>query len=140
MHISAASPPASAPKPVPLPRAHSRPSALSRLAPPTLDLQELDPEVVSHVHSLGLPITSLAAPWISSAFSGHLPMEEVLLLWDRVLGLDSLLPLPLLAAAIVCFRRQVILACQSAGEVREVMAETSQLQTMPLLQAVLFQS
>lgn len=32
-------------------------------------------------------------------------MEEVLLLWDRVLGLDSLLPLPLLAVAIVCFRQ-----------------------------------
>ncbi len=63
--------------------------------------------MVAHVHSLGLPIASLAAPWISSAFSGHLPMQEVLLLWDRVVGLDSLLPLPLLAVAIVCFRRQV---------------------------------
>ncbi len=29
---------------------------------------------------------------------------QVMLLWDRVIGLDSLLPLPLLAAAILRFR------------------------------------
>ena len=66
--------------------------------------QELDPEVVAHLHGMGLPIAALALPWICSAFTGHLRIEEVLLLWDRVLGLDSLLPLPLLAVAIVCFR------------------------------------
>lgn len=37
----------------------------------------------------------------------HAQVEEVLLLWDRVVGLDSLLPVALLAAAVVCFRRQV---------------------------------
>jgi hypothetical protein len=37
-------------------------------------------------------------PWVFSALSAHLPVQEVLLLWDRVLGLDSLLPL--LAAVI----------------------------------------
>jgi hypothetical protein len=31
-------------------------------------------------------------------------VEEVLLLWDRVIGLDSLLPIALLAVAVVCFR------------------------------------
>jgi hypothetical protein len=66
--------------------------------------QELDPEVVSHVHDAGLPIAALALPWVCSAFAGHLPLEELLLLWDRVVGMDSLLPLPLLATAVVCFR------------------------------------
>lgn len=35
-------------------------------------------------------------------------------------------------------RRQAILACQSSAEVLEVVADITQLQTMPLLQAVLF--
>ncbi len=94
---------------------------------------------MSHVHSLGVPVSSIAMPWICSAFAGHLQIEETLLLWDRVLGLDSLLPLPLLAVAIVCFRRQVVLTCQSSSEVLNSMSDISQLQTVPLLQAVLFQ-
>jgi len=67
-------------------------------------LQELDPEVVTHLHNIGLPITAIVLPWFCSAFAGHLQTEEVLLLWDRILGFDSLLPLPLLATAIMCFR------------------------------------
>lgn len=42
-----------------------------------------------------------------TAFAGHLAVGEVLLLWDRVIGFDSLLPLPLLAVAVLAFRRQV---------------------------------
>jgi len=103
-------------------------------------LQELDPEVVAHIHGLGMPVASIALPWICGAFVAQLPVEEVLLLWDRVLGLDSLLPLPLLAVAVVCFRRQVILSCQSGQEVVETMSDITQLKTVPLLQAVLFQA
>ncbi len=111
----------------------------------------------------------------------HAPqVEEVLLLWDRVIGLDSLFPVAVLAVAVLCFRygagghtmlqnsthyaqccrmcvcmcicvcvcvcvcvffcrRQVLLSCAAANEVHEAMADLSQLQTVPLLQAVLFQ-
>ena len=41
---------------------------------------------------------------MASAFAGFLSPSEVLLLWDRVVGFDSLLPLPLLAVAVVTFR------------------------------------
>lgn len=69
------------------------------------DLQELDPEVTSHVqHQIGCPPAAMALPWITSGFVGYLPVQEVLLLWDRVIGLDSLLPLAVLAVAVVCFR------------------------------------
>ena len=44
-----------------------------------------------------------------TAFAGHLEVGEVLLLWDRIIGFDSLLPLPLLAVAVLAFRRQVSL-------------------------------
>jgi len=34
----------------------------------------------------------------------QLQVEEVLLLWDRIIGMDSLLPVTVLAVAVVCFR------------------------------------
>ena len=39
-----------------------------------------------------------------SAFVGYLSPGETLLLWDRVVGFDSLLPLPVLAVAVLTFR------------------------------------
>jgi hypothetical protein len=46
----------------------------------------------------------VALPWLSSGFVGYLGPGEVLALWDRVIGYDSLLVLPLLAAAVLIFR------------------------------------
>ena len=69
--------------------------------------QESEAEVVQHLRGLGCPPLQLALPWIISAFVGHLAVGEVLLLWDRLIGFDSLLPLPLLAVAVLAFRRQV---------------------------------
>lgn len=66
--------------------------------------------MAQHLRGLGCPPLHLALPWIMTAFAGHLAVGEVLLLWDRILGFDSLLPLPLLAVAVVAFRRQVSLA------------------------------
>jgi hypothetical protein len=66
--------------------------------------QSLDPELVHHLEKLGIPPAAISIPWISGAFAGCLPVEEVLLLWDRVIGLDSLLPVALLAVAVMCFR------------------------------------
>ncbi|KXZ53401.1 hypothetical protein GPECTOR_7g1297 [Gonium pectorale] len=101
-------------------------------------LQELDPPLNAHLSRLGLLPACLALPWICTAFAGALPVQEVLLLWDRVVGLDSLMPLPLLAVAVMCFRRPVLLACGSAAEVLAALADISQLRTVPLMQAVLF--
>ncbi|GLI64671.1 hypothetical protein VaNZ11_008023 [Volvox africanus] len=101
-------------------------------------MQELDPQLVTHLCRLGLLPVTLALPWITNAFSGALPVQEVLLLWDRIIGLDSLLPLPLLAAAVLCFRRHVLLSCTSPSEVVSALSDITQLRAVPLLQAVLF--
>lgn len=47
--------------------------------------------------------------WIMRAFSGHLPPEQLLFLWDFILAYDSLEVLALLASAIVSFRRENLL-------------------------------
>ncbi len=67
--------------------------------------------MAEHLKAVGCPPLQLALPWIMTAFAGHLAVGEVLLLWDRVIGFDSLLPLPLLAVAVIAFRRQV--RCQT---------------------------
>ena len=53
------------------------------------------------------PALLLGLPWIMTAFAGHLAVGEVLLLWDRIIAFDSLLLLPVLAVAVLAFRRQV---------------------------------
>ena len=71
-------------------------------------------------------------------FVEYLPPREVLLLWDRVLGFDSLELLPLLAAAIFVFRKTDLCAAQSLEEVEALLEEFSGLKVVPLLQQVLF--
>jgi hypothetical protein len=39
-----------------------------------------------------------------SAFVGFLSPSETLVLWDRIIGFDSLLVLPVLAVAVMSFR------------------------------------
>lgn len=44
--------------------------------------------------------------WIMRGFSGHLPPEQLLYLWDLILGYDSLEIIPLLAVTILSFRKE----------------------------------
>lgn len=40
------------------------------------------------------------------AFSGHLPPEQLLYLWDLIVAYDSLEIIPLFAATIISFRKE----------------------------------
>jgi len=101
-------------------------------------LQELHPQLCLHLLRLGLHPSRTAFPWILYAFSSYLPVDQVLLLWDRVLGFDSLEPLPLLAVAIFLFRARALLQAPNAERARRVLLDPCELQVVPLLQAVLF--
>ncbi|DBB03987.1 TPA: hypothetical protein ACH3X1_013053 [Trebouxia sp. C0004] len=101
-------------------------------------LEEGEAEVAEHLKAVGCPPLQLALPWIMTAFAGHLAVGEVLLVWDRIIGFDSLLPLPLLAVAVIAFRRQVLLAADSREQIMSTMEDLSQLKVVPLLQGMLF--
>ena len=60
--------------------------------------------------------------WLMRSFSGHLPPEQLLMLWDLVLAYDSLEIQPLLAVAILSFRRENLLQVntQQSTEVRQL--------------------
>jgi hypothetical protein len=67
-------------------------------------LQEVDAEVYQHLGSITASPLDMVFPWLVSAFASQLAPTETLLLWDRVIGFDSLLPLPVLAVGILTFR------------------------------------
>ena len=101
-------------------------------------LLEHDAELFAHLVDVGVPPLSVAFPWIHLAFSGYLHTEQTLLLWDRVVGFDSLDLLPALAAAIFAFRSRTLMAAADPEEVTEILADPGRLQVIPLLQFFLF--
>jgi multisubunit Na+/H+ antiporter MnhF subunit len=101
-------------------------------------LQTIEPALATHLTALGCPPLSLGLPWIVRAFVTVLPVQEVLQLWDRVIGFDTLLILPVAAVAILAWRSQLLQSCQSAEDVALVLGQLNELQIVPLLQAVLF--
>ena len=97
-----------------------------------------EPEACHRLERLGVPAARVAAPWLVAAFAEHLEVEQVLLLWDRVIGFDSTLVLAVAAAAIVSFRRDAILKAESAEEIREAFEDLSAIRIVPLAQEFLF--
>ncbi|KAK9832957.1 hypothetical protein WJX74_002801 [Apatococcus lobatus] len=101
-------------------------------------VHEAEPQVTKHIESLGITPLQLVLPWLLNAFADQLPVDQLLLLWDRIIAQDSLLPLPMLALAVFVFRREVLLAARSANEVVDTMHDMSYMKVVPLLQAIIF--
>lgn len=71
------------------------------------------------------------------AFSGHLPPDQLLQLWDVILAYDSLEVVPLLAVAILVFRKDNLLNVNTLQNVEAILADLSSIQVTPLLQIAL---
>ncbi|XP_048460896.1 TBC1 domain family member 19-like [Rhincodon typus] len=72
------------------------------------------------------------------AFSGYLATDQLLFLWDRILGYNSLEILAVLAAAVFAFRAENLMEATSLATAEAVLADLSTLKVMPLLQLFLF--
>lgn len=97
------------------------------------------PKLVYHMAQMGVrPLQCGAFGWIVGGFAGALDVEQVLLLWDRLLAHQSLQLLPVLAAAIFTWRSRSIMAARSADEVHQLMRQLANLKVVPLLQHFLF--
>ena len=70
-------------------------------------------------------------------FSGHFPPQQLLYLWDMVLAYDSMELFPLLASAILSFRRENLLRVSTMSGVEAVLADLTSLPVVPLLQLAL---
>ncbi|CAL8091062.1 unnamed protein product [Calicophoron daubneyi] len=101
-------------------------------------LMTREPQVFLHLKSYGIQPIRFVFKWIMRAFSGFLSPDQVLMLWDRILGFDSLEILAVLAVAIFSYRRSNLLLVNTSAGVEAVLADLTSLRVVSLLQLVLF--
>ncbi|TGZ64998.1 hypothetical protein CRM22_006089 [Opisthorchis felineus] len=101
-------------------------------------LQAREPQVFFHLRSHGIQPVRFVFKWLMRAFSGFLTPDQVLLLWDRILGFDSLEILAVLAVAIFSYRRANLLLVNNSAGVEAILADLTPLKIVSLLQLVLF--
>lgn len=97
-----------------------------------------EPEVCFHMNQLGIQPLRTAFQWIYFSFVGVLEVDQIFLLWDRIIGFETLEILPILAAGIFVFRSNLILNCTNQEEFDELFLDLSQIKVMPIIQHFLF--
>ncbi|CAI2364950.1 unnamed protein product [Moneuplotes crassus] len=101
-------------------------------------LQTYEPEVFYYLNQMGINPLKTAFPWIFNMFIGYLEVSELFLLFDRIIGFDTVEIIPILAAAIFVYRSTLIANCTSQEEFEELFYDLSQIKVIPLLQHFLF--
>ena len=99
---------------------------------------ETHPRLFFYLVQLNIDPLQIALPWIQFGFVGLLDVEQVLLLWDRLLGFEDLSLLSVLAAAIFVYRSEKMLGAANLDEVKDIFADGAALQIVPLLQTFLW--
>ncbi|XP_026326690.1 TBC1 domain family member 19 [Hyposmocoma kahamanoa] len=100
-------------------------------------LEANEPLLWIHFRNININPIRVVFKWLMRAFSGHLPPDQLLLLWDAILGYDCLEILPLLALAILSFRKENIFQVNTIQNVDAVLADLSTISVIPLLQLAL---
>ncbi|XP_068627989.1 TBC1 domain family member 19 [Battus philenor] len=100
-------------------------------------LEANEPLLWIHFRNININPIRVVFKWLMRAFSGHLPPDQLLFLWDAILGYDSLDILPLLAVAILSFRKENIFQVNTIQNVDAVLADLSTIPIVPLLQLAL---
>ncbi|XP_066488251.1 TBC1 domain family member 19 [Tiliqua scincoides] len=101
-------------------------------------LQTHLPQLFYHLREIGAQPLRISFKWMVRAFSGYLATDQLLLLWDRILGYNSLEILAVLAAAVFAFRAVNLMEVTSLAAAEAVLADLSTLKVTPLLQIFLF--
>ncbi|XP_063778241.1 TBC1 domain family member 19 isoform X1 [Pseudophryne corroboree] len=101
-------------------------------------LQTHHPQLFYHLREIGAQPLRISFKWMVRAFSGYLATDQLLLLWDRIIGYNSLEILAVLAAAVFAFRAMNLMEVTSLAAAEAVLADISTLKVMPLLQIFLF--
>lgn len=100
-------------------------------------LQTHEPDLWSHFREVQIQPIRVVFKWLMRAFSGHLQPEQLLILWDLILGYDSLEILSLLSIIILSFRKESILQVTTLDNIEAVLADLSSLKVLPLIQLAL---
>ncbi|XP_022220895.1 TBC1 domain family member 19 [Drosophila obscura] len=100
-------------------------------------LQTYEPQLWSHFRELQIQPLRVVFKWLMRAFSGHLPPDQLLILWDLILGFDSLEILPLFAIIILSFRKESLMQVASLDNIEAILADLSSIKVLPLVQLAL---
>ncbi|XP_053695784.1 TBC1 domain family member 19 [Sabethes cyaneus] len=100
-------------------------------------LQTHEPQLWSHFRELQIQPIRVVFKWLMRAFSGHLPPEQLLILWDLILGYDSLEILSLLALIIMSFRRESLMQVVTLENIEAILSDLSSVKVLPLIQLTL---
>ena len=82
----------------------------------------------------------IAFSWIQLGFVGILEVDQLLILWDRVIGYMDTTILGVFAASIFVYRAESLLMCTSAVFAERIIGEMSRIKVVPLLQLFLLKT
>ena len=101
-------------------------------------LQSKEWALFQHFVSVGVQPLRLIFNWLVQAFAGPLDSYQTFLLWDRIIGFDSLLLLPVLAVGILMFRKESLMKAMCLVEVEAILSDIRFVRVIPLIQLCLF--
>ncbi|KAJ3196696.1 hypothetical protein HK101_008035 [Irineochytrium annulatum] len=98
-------------------------------------LKNIDAFLYLHLaHELGCPPLVYAFRWITCGFVGTLDIEQVLLLWDRIIAFNRPELLAAVAASIFLFRRESLTAAKGEKDIEAALRDLQMIKVIPLLQ------
>ncbi|CAG7838511.1 unnamed protein product [Allacma fusca] len=87
-----------------------------------------------HLRSLRVLPLRVVFKWLMKGFSGYLPAEQVLQLWDLMLAYNSVQLLALFAMGVLSIRKENLMKSTQAQTVDAVLADLSSIAVLPVLQ------
>ncbi|ODN04165.1 TBC1 domain family member 19 [Orchesella cincta] len=90
-----------------------------------------------HLRSLRVLPLRVVFKWLMKGFSGYLPAEQVLQLWDLLLAYNTIQILPLFAMGVLSIRKENLMKAQLPQTVDAVLADLSSIRVLPVLQLAL---
>ncbi|XP_055336386.1 TBC1 domain family member 19-like isoform X1 [Paramacrobiotus metropolitanus] len=102
-------------------------------------LYERESELWEHLRkTIKVELTEFVVPWLTMAYAGFIEVDQLLLLWDRIIGYNDLRILSLLALGIFMIRKYPLLKSKQEKEVEAALCDILNVEIVPLLQMVLF--
>ncbi|XP_029831828.3 TBC1 domain family member 19 isoform X1 [Ixodes scapularis] len=97
-------------------------------------LQCKEPELLPTLRSKNINLLPTVFQMLMHCFCQRLPVKEVLKLWDRILAYDSLYILPVLAASLVCSKKEEILNMKDQSCLEDIFCKMNFIEIVPALE------
>ena len=101
-------------------------------------LKQKDAHLFHHLVRINVPPLSIVFKWMVHAFVGVLDVEQILWLWDRMIGFDSTDIIAILAAAMVHIRKDMLMAAKDLEQVQSCFGDMRMMKVIPLIQNFIF--